>query len=96
MQTPIEISVQVCDDVSDALNSPDSETYSGRQSQSSTAESLQVPLTSMKSKRAHVKSAPSQQSGQEIPEWVQKLAAMYNKPIEQLNFDNQAQEETNC
>ena len=89
--------MEVCDDVSDVLNSPDSETISGRQSQSSTAESLQVPLNaSVKFKQAQMKSASSTKSNKEIPDWAQKLAAMYNKPIEQVNFDNQIQKETNC
>lgn len=87
-QVPIEISVQVCDDVSDIFNSADSETYSGRQSVTSTAESLRVPVTSSV-KQAQIKSAPSKESSQEIPEWAQKLAAKYNKPIEQGNFDDQ-------
>lgn len=90
MQVPIEISVQVCEDVSDVLNSPDSEPHSGRQSQSSNAESLQVPLTSsMKMKQAQLKSVSHREADQEIPEWAQELAAKYNKPIEQVNFDNQ-------
>ena len=88
MQVPIEISVQACDDVSNVIHSPDSEPYSGRQSQCS--DSLQVPLSSsMKMKRAQLQSASPREPNQEIPDWAKKLAAQYNKPIEQVNFDSQ-------
>lgn len=49
----------------------------------------------MKLKRARARSAPSKESDQVIPEWAQQLAAKYNKPIEQVNFDDQVQKESN-
>jgi len=67
------------------LSSPESDPHSGRQSQSSTAESLQVPLTSS-IRRARAKSAPAQEST--IPEWARKLAGEYNKSISQVNFSD--------
>ena len=91
IQVPVEISVEVCDDISDVLSSPESDPHSGRQSQSSTAESLQVPLTSSM-RRARAKSAPAQESS--IPEWARKLAEEYNKSISQVDFNNKVQPNT--
>ena len=43
----------------------------------------------MKLKRAQLQSASTREPMQEIPDWAKKLAAQYDKPIEQGNIDSQ-------